>query len=85
MVPLPARSDDSDGLRVWDGCHHQERTCHQTGDTQGGSGGDLPGVTHHPSLDEHSEPGGHHAVDQEVDAGVGEEEEVGDGLRVEDV
>ena len=30
-------------------------------------------------------PGGHHAVDEEVDAGVGEEKEVGHWLRVEEV
>ena len=83
--PLPPRRDDDDGLRVRDGRHHQERPCHQPGHAQGGGRGDLPGVAHHSPLDEHSEPGGHHAVDQEVDAGVGEEEQVGDGLRVEDV
>ena len=30
-------------------------------------------------------PGGHDAVDEEVDAGVGEEEEMGHGLRVQEV
>ena len=83
--PLPPRRDDGDWLRVGDGRHHPQGSCHQLGHSEGGGGGDLPGGAHHAPLDEHSESGGHYAVDQEVDAGVGEEEEVGDGLRVEDV
>ena len=58
---------------------------HFPGHAQGGVRCDLSGVTHHSSLDEDSEPGGHHAVDHEVDRGVGEEQEVGNCLSVEDV
>ena len=81
----PLSGDDGDGLRVGDSRHDQEGGRDEPGQPDGRVGRDVTGDAHHSPLDEHSEPGGHHAVDHEVDAGVCDEKEVGDSLRVEDV
>ena len=76
---------DGDWFLVRDSSHDQEGGGDETTNCQRRVGGQLVGVAHHHPLDEHTEPCGHHAVDQEVDTGVGDQEKVGDSLRVEDV
>ena len=70
--------DDVDGCGGVHGVvDEDEGRLRQPRNPKGQVGGDLPALAHHEPLHEDAEPGRHGAVDEEVDGGVEEEEQVG--------